>query len=118
MIPCPLRSPDQMAALLAQFRAVPAAIYQTQTLNEAANYALFLEDHEQDIIKAGIFSISDILYGRYYWYTRFLCIYASIYGSVGGMEQAQFKIIEAMDHEGIVDCETLEAIEQELGHSI
>lgn len=30
------------------------------------------------------------------------------------MEQAQFKIIEAMDHAGVVDSDALEAIEREL----
>lgn len=32
------------------------------------------------------------------------------------MEQAQFKIIETMDHAGIVDSDALEAIERELGY--
>lgn len=66
MIPCPLRDPIQMAALFAQFGATPTTMYQEQPLNDAASYALFLEDHERDII---------------------------------------------------ADCETLEAIEQELGYS-
>ena len=117
MIPCPLRDPTQMAALFAQFGAAPTTMYQEQSLNVAASYALFLEDHERDILAAGQYSITDILYGRFYWYTKFLCAYTGTYGAAGGMEQAQFKIIEAMDHKDIVDCETLEAIEQELGYS-
>ena len=60
------------------------------------------------------YSIEDVLYGRFYWYTKFLCCYEAIYGKNGSMEQAQFKIIEAMDYAGIVDSDTLEAIEQEL----
>lgn len=39
-------------------------------------------------------SIKDVLYGRFYWYTKFLCRYEAIYGKNGSMEQEQFKIIE------------------------
>ena len=51
---------------------------------------------------------------RHTWYTKFLCRYKAIYGKNGSMEQAQFKIIEAMDYAGIVDSNALEAIEREL----
>ena len=75
-----------------------------------------MEEEEQSIIASGRYAKKDILYGRYYWYTKFLCRYEAIYGKNGSMEQAQFKIIEAMDYEGIVDSDTLEAIERELGY--
>ena len=53
----------------------------------------------------------------YYDKGQFLCRYEAIYGKNGSMEQAQFKIIEAMDYKGIVDSDALEAIEQELGYT-
>lgn len=81
------------------------------------NNALLLEDEEHSIIASGRYSIEDVLYGRFYWYTKFLCRYEAIYGKNGSMEQAQFKIIEAMDYKGIVDSDALELIEQELGYT-
>lgn len=75
---------------------------------------MLLEYEERFIIASGRYSVKDVLYGRFYWYTKFLCRYEAIYGKNGSMEQAQFKIIEAMDYEGIVDSDALEAIEREL----
>lgn len=111
----PLKSLERIAELQALLHRVPAALYQDPELNEASDAALFLEEHAQEIIASGSYSIKDVLYGRYYWYTKFLCRFMALYGRNGGMEQAQFKILEAMDHEGIVDSAALEAIEQELG---
>lgn len=111
-----LKDPQRMVELFGLLHKAPSARYQDKELNEALNNALFLEDEEQAIIASGRYSIRDVLYGRYYWYTKFLCRYEAAYGKNGSMEQAQFKIIEAMDYEGIVDSDTLEAIEQELGY--
>ena len=66
-----------------------------QLPHPAANNALLLEAEEHSIIASGRYSIEDVLYGRFYWYTKFLCRYEAIYGKNGSMEQAQFKIIEA-----------------------
>lgn len=92
----------------------PAIMYDDNDLNEAINYALFLENNEQQILSIGKYSISDILYGRFYWFTKFLVRYEKLYGKDAGMEQQQFKIIEAMDYAGCVDCSLLEKIEQEI----
>lgn len=113
---CPLKNPQRMAELFSLLHKTPSAKYQDNIMNEASNNALLLDDEEQAIIASGRYSIRDVLYGRYYWYTKFLCHYEATYGRNGSMEQAQFKIIEAMDHEGIVDSDMLEAIEQELGY--
>ena len=111
-----LKDPKLMAELFSLLNKLPTAKYQNNELNEACNNALLLEKHEQSILALGRYSIKDILYGRFYWYTKFLCQYETIYGKNGSMEQAQFKIIEAMDYAGVVDSDTLEAIEQELGY--
>jgi hypothetical protein len=110
-----LKNPQRMAELFVLLDKLPTTIYQNSELNEALNNALLLEEYEQPIIALGCYSIKDVLYGRFYWYTKFLCRYETIYGKNGSMEQAQFKIIEAMDYAGVIESDTLEAIEQELG---
>lgn len=112
-----LKDLQRMTELFTLLHKSQSALYQDKELNEAINNALLLEDEEQSIIALGRYSIKDILYGRFYWYTKFLCRYEAIYGKNGSMEQAQFKIIEAMDYKGIVDSDALEAIEQELGYT-
>lgn len=99
--------------LFASFGKIPGKMYEDNDLNEAINYVLFLEDEEQQIRSVGKYSMSDILYGRYYWFTKFLVRYETLYGKDAGMEQQQFKIIEAMDHAGCVDCSLLEKIEED-----
>lgn len=103
-----------MEELFAFFQKVPAVIYDDNELNEAVNYALFLEEKEQQILSMGKYVLSDILYGRYYWFTRFLTRYEQLYGKDAGMEQQQFKIMEAMDYAGCVDYSLLEKIEQDV----
>ena len=114
----PLKNPVHMAELYTLLGRVPAEVYGDRMLDEALSHALLLEEEEGCIAALGQYSLEDILYGRYYWYTKFLCRYAPLRGADGSMEQAQFQIIEAMDHAGIVDSEKLEAIEKELGYPI
>lgn len=107
-----LKYPQRMEELFALLHKAPSKVYQDNELNEAYNNALLLEDEERAITESGRYSLK--LYGRFYWYTKFLCHYKATYGKNGSMEQAQFKIIEAMDHAGVVDSDALEAIEREL----
>lgn len=109
-----LKYPQRMEELFALLHKAPSKAYQDNELNEAYNNALLLEDEEWAITESGRYSLKDVLYGRFYWYTKFLCRYKATYGKNGNMEQTQFKIIEAMDYEGIVDSDALEAIEREL----
>lgn len=111
-----LKNPKHMAELFSLLNRFPTVRYQDNELNEMCNNALLLEKQEQSILALGCYSIEEILYGRYYWYTKFLCRYETLYGKNGSMEQIQFKIIEAMDYAGVVDNDTLKAIEQELGY--
>jgi len=113
----PLRDPTHMAQLFALLHRHPAVEYPDEALNQAWNYALLLEEEEETIPAASPYSLRDVLYGRYYWYTKFLARYEALYGRDGGMEQAQFHIIEAMDAAGVVDSDTLEAIERELSYT-
>ena len=109
-----LKYPQRMEELFALLHKAPSKVYQDNELNEAYNNALLLEDEEWAITESGRYSLKDVLYGRFYWYTKFLCRYKATYGKNGNMEQTQFKITEAMDYEGIVDSDALEAIEREL----
>ena len=109
-----LKDPERMMELFTLLHKAQSKLYQEKELNEAINNALLLDNEEHSILTSSRYSIEDVLYGRFYWYTKFLCCYEAIYGKNGSMEQAQFKIIEAMDYAGIVDSDTLEAIEQEL----
>lgn len=110
-----LENPEQMAELFVMFHKELALLYPDSELNEAGNNAVFLEENGQEIAASGKYSTEEILYGRYYWYTKFLRRYEALYGMNAGMEQAQFQIIEAMDWEGCVDCGRLEAIEARVG---
>lgn len=103
-----------MKKLFILLEKTPAIIYDDEALNEAVNYAYALENHEQQILSMGKYTLSDILYGRYYWFTKFLFRYERHYGKDASMEQQQFKIVEAMDYAECVDCALLEKIEQDL----
>lgn len=52
-----------------------AALYEDNELNEAINYALLLENNEQKILTIKKYTLSDILYARYYWFTKFFVQY-------------------------------------------
>ena len=109
-----LRDKTCMEELFALLGKPLAALYEDNELNEAINYALLLENNEQKILTIKKYALSDILYARYYWFTKFLVQYEKLYGKDAGMEQQQFKIIEAMDYVGCVDCSLLEKIEHDL----
>ena len=87
-----LKYPQRMEELFALLHKSPS---KDNKSNEAYNNALLLEDEERAITESGRYSLKDVLYGRSYWYTKFLCRYKATYGKNGSMEQAQFKIIEA-----------------------
>lgn len=112
-----LNDGKRMERLISLLHFVPTPMYTHHELNTAINYAMFLENNQQEILQTEQYSISDILYGEYYWFTKFLVHYEKLYGENSGIRQKQFKIIEAMDYSGIVDCSSLEQIEHELGYS-
>lgn len=96
-------------------------------LNTLYNNVLFWEENTAQLpaqiqsASSLCLSAADILYNRYYWFTRFMVCYETVYGSIDpGLEQQQFQIIEAMDHESAIDmeecCHILEAIELEVGY--
>lgn len=103
-----------MEELFASLGKPLAKLYEEDEMNIAINYALSLEENEQEILTGKKYTLSDILYGRYYWFTRFLVRYEAFYGKDAGMEQQQLKIIEAMDYAGCVDCLLLEKIDNSL----
>ena len=97
-----LKDPERMTELFALLHKDQSALYQEKELNEAINNALLLEAEEHSIIASGRYSIEDVLYGRFYWYTKFLCRYEAIYGKNGSMEQAK-ALVEAYEETGIFD---------------
>lgn len=103
-------------ALFASFGQILDRVYADDALNEAMGYALFLENYEQRIRSMGKYSLEDILYERYYWFTKFLVRYEALYGKDAGMEQQQFQIIEAMEYADVVDSARLAKIEQDCGY--
>lgn len=108
-----LQDKTRMEELFASLGKPMVILYEDHEMNTAINYALSLEDNEQKILTITEYTLSDILYGRYYWFTKFLVQYEKLYGNDAGMEQQQFKIIEAMDYAGCVDCSLLKKIDQE-----
>ncbi len=111
-----LNNPENMKELFVWLKKSPIAICKDIELNESINNALLLEGNEQQILCLNKYSIIDILYGKYYWVTKFLVRHEFLYGKDVSMEQKQFKIIEEMDYKGIVDYKVLEKIEQKLGY--
>ena len=90
-------------------------VYEEKSLNIAINNAMILEIREKQVVTLCKWTLADVLYSRYYWYTKFLVDYEKLYGKNGSMEQAQFKIIEKIDSTiREVDFELLECIEKEL----
>lgn len=110
-----LQDKTRMEELFASLGKPMVILYEDHEMNTAISYALSLKDNEQKILTITEYTLSDILYGRYYWFTKFLVRYEKLYGKDAGMEQQQFKIIEAMDYAGCVDCSLLKKTDQEIG---
>lgn len=104
-----------MEKLCASLSFAPESMYQDNELNTFLCYTLCLEQNCQQLLSTGQYSISELLYGKYTWFTRFLVRYEALYGLNAGMRQKQFKIIEEMDYAGVVDSTQLEYIEKQLG---
>ena len=111
-----LNDGERIEELITLLHFVPTPMYADHELNTAINYAVFLENHQREILQTGEFSASDILYGEYYWFTKFLVRYEKLFGKNGSMRQKQFKILEEMDRVDVVDSALLEKIEQDLGY--
>ncbi len=110
----PLCDRISMQKLFALSGRTAAVIYGDDELDEALSYALLLEEDEGRILSAGRYALPDILYGRYYWFTKFLIRYEDLYGKDAGMEQQQFKIFEAICGAECADHSLLEKIERDL----
>lgn len=75
-----LNNSEPMERLISFLHFVPTPMYADNELNTAINYAMFLENNQQEILQTEQYSISDILYGEYYWFTKFLVYYEKLYG--------------------------------------
>lgn len=116
-----LKSTEELQRIQSQLKEVQHFTfglikYKEKELNELAHYVELLEFNQLQITALGQYSILDILYSRYYWFTKFMVCYESIYSKDVSMDQVQFKIIEAINYEAAVDWDLLESIEKELGY--
>lgn len=114
-----IKDSKTMSELFTLLGEKPKFMYEDTNMNESINNAFFLENHAQQIVSTGRYTLSDVLYSRFYWYTKFLARYKTTFGANGSMEQAQFKIIEALDLalEEEVNSDLLESIEAELEYT-
>ena len=67
-----LQDKTRMEELFASLGKPMVILYEDHEMNTAINYALSLEDNEQKILTITEYTLSDILYGRYYWLLNFL----------------------------------------------
>lgn len=96
--------------------------YNDEELNDFSHFAEFLEFNRLRIVELGQYSLMDILYSQYYWFTKFVVRYESIYGKNESMRQEQFKMMETIDRaatsqDGETDWGLLEKIEKDLGYT-
>ena len=77
------------------------------------NWSLF-DQKEMELQNLTELSLEDILYSKYYWFTKFMHRYHEIYGPNSGIDQQQFKLIEEMSSIlEVVDYQILKNIETE-----
>lgn len=86
-----LKYPQRMEELFALLHKAPSKVYQDNELNEAINNALLLEGEERAITESGRYPLKDVLYGRFYWYTKFLCCYKATYGKTAAWSRHSLK---------------------------
>ena len=115
---------SEMDALFTLLNKSPVPYDEDGELNTSYNNAMFWWEINEITLsplpQSVCLSAADILYNRFYWFTRFIARSQTLYGIDAGLEQQQFQIIEAMDHESSIDmeecCHIREAIELEVGY--
>lgn len=88
-----LKDPERMMELFTLLHKTQSNLYQEKELNEAINNALLLENEEHSILTSSRYSIEDVLYGRFYWYTKFLCCYEAIYGKTAAWSRRSLRLL-------------------------
>lgn len=118
-----LQNEKQMECLAAHFHFEPTPMYEDPELNMSINYATLIENHRQALLQMESCSISDVLYGQYYWVVRFLGRYARVfdlreqdrYKQYSEMRSKSLVIIVEMDDVGVCDHDWLDYIDGRVG---
>lgn len=104
---------DEIKDLMAKMNYTYEDKYSNATLNEEINFYLFLCEEEDTIHNKFGKSVEEVLYSKYYWFTKFKIRYEMEYGEDAGIDQTQYKIIEEIEQisENGVDWEEIQNIE-------
>lgn len=107
--------------ILKQNLKIPENIYIVEYDNKDLKESLInwkiLNDYEVNILNADLKSLKDILYSKYYWCAKFVVLYEKLYNKKdAGLEQQQYKILEAIDQKlkEPVDWKKIQEIEESL----
>lgn len=71
--------------------------YQDDQLNSCYNYVYFLNKYEEELRVTKNLQLADILYSKYYWFSRLADRFHQVNGSDAGIDQQQDMIIDEMD---------------------
>lgn len=106
---------ETMENLLQQTNYPMKNKYDDAESNRLLNYWLLLDKRESLIQDLTWESLETVLYSKYYWSSRLIDRYTSLYGSDAGMEQCRYKILDEMDREfhGAIDWEVVERLEKD-----
>ncbi len=104
---------EEIKELVTQMNYIYENKYSNATLNDEINYYLFLCEKEDAIQTKYEKSVEEVLYSKYYWFSKFKNTYEMENGEDAGICQIQYKILEEIDQrlENGVDWEEIKAIE-------
>lgn len=87
--------------------------YEDELLHSSGEYYALFDQKENELLKITDFSLEDILYSKYYWFTVFTKRFHEIYGADAGVDQQQFKILEEISNRlDTVDYRLIENIDR------
>lgn len=72
-------------------------MYQNPDLNYFFACFDVIENHKSEISEITNINIENLSYSQYYWYVKLKNKYEEIYGFDAGIEQQQFKLLEALE---------------------
>ena len=104
---------DEIKELMTKINYTCVNKYSNAKLNEEINIYLLLCEEENTIQNEFGKSVEEILYSKYYWFTKFKNRYEVEFGEDAGISQIQYKIIEELEQtlENGVDWEEIQNIE-------
>lgn len=88
---------DNLDKLMAELKHVQIEKFPDNQLNQLYNYYYFLEEQEALLETTRNISLDQILYSKYYWFSRLTERFHEVYGVDAGIDQQQFMIMEELD---------------------